>query len=363
MQVGIIGFAGAGRSTIFTALSGLEPSPGGAALSHRSVATVQIPDERLLWLKDLYRPKKYTPATMEFVDFAGIPRSAEKGKAELFGKIRDSEALLLVVSAFDGAADASELPGAPEVRIRALLDELLFADLEIVERRIERLAQNLQKGVLKTRDRDQRELELMQRCQQALEAGESLLDIARNKDDQELLQTYRFLQEKPRIAVINASEEMGEMGEKGAKDLVALEECSKELGLPVHALLGQVEAEIAVMPEEERALFLAEYGLEQPARDAIIQAASQATRSIPFFTVGEDEVRAWLIQEGDTALDAAGKVHSDIARGFIRAEVNSFEELTQAGSMKEVKARNQMRLEGKDYRVKNGEIVHFRFSV
>ena len=355
MQVGIIGFTGAGRSSLFTALSGLEPTaPSGAILSHRSVAMVQIPDERLVWLRELYKPKKYTPATVEFVDFAGIPRAAEKGKAELFGRIRDVDALLLVVSAFEGATDAIEVPGDPSVRAQALVDELLFADLEIVERRIERLQANLQKGVLKTRDRDQRELELMQRCQQVLEAGESLEGIARNRDDQELLATYCFLRQKPRIVVINAAE---------GQDLAALGQACAGLDCPVHVLLGQVEAEIASMPAEDRAGFLSEYGLTQPARDAIIQAASRATRSIPFFTVGEDEVRAWLIKDGDSALDAAGKVHSDIARGFIRAEVNSFEELQDAGSLKEVKARNQMRLEGKEYRVKNGEIVHFRFSV
>ena len=355
MQVGIIGFAGAGRSTLFTALSGLEPStPSGSILNHRSIATVQVPDERLVWLRELYQPKKYTPATIEFVDFAGIPKAAEKGKAELFGRVRDMDALLLVVSAFEGAADSTETPGGPEVRVRSLVDELLFADLEIVERRIERLQANIAKGVVKTRDRDQRELGLMERCQKALEAGESLEEIATNKDEEEMLATYCFLRRKPRIVVVNASED---------QDLASLAEACGDLGCPVNVLLGQVEAEIATMPAEDRAAFLSEYGLDKPACDEIIQAASEATRSIPFFTVGEDEVRAWFIEDGDTALVAAGKVHSDIARGFIRAEVNSFEELRAAGSLKEVKARNQMRLEGKEYRVKNGEIVHFRFSV
>jgi len=356
MQVGLVGFAGAGRSTLFTALSGLEPTPpSGNLLTHTSVGVVKVPDERLEWLRDLYSPKKYTPATVEFVDYAGIPRAAEKGKAELFAKIRECDALMLVVSAFDGAADEGEVGGTPAERLMALKEEFLFADLEIVERRIERIEENLKKGRTKTKERDLREIELMKRCREKLEAGASLEDAASNADDQELMSAYRFLRQKPLLGVLTAEE---------GKDLAALAAAANEgVDFPCFAVFGQVEAEIATMPEEDRAGFLEEYGLEEPAMRPLIRGAFAATNSMPFFTSGEDECRAWVISIGDTALTAAGKIHSDIERGFIRAEVTSFAELKEAGSEKEAKARNLMHLEGKEYVVQDGQIIHFRFSV
>lgn len=356
MQIGLVGFAGAGRSTLYTALSGLEPTPPhGNLLTHSSVAVVRVPDERLEWLRDLFQPKKYTPATVEFVDFAGIPRAAEKGKGELFAKVRECDALLGVVSEFDGAADEGEVGGSPGDRLRALQEEFLFADLEIVERRIERIEENLKKGKSKTRDRDERELELMKRCRDQLEEGGTLEGIAHNADEEALLTSYRFTQQKPLLGVVNVAEGRGLEEVRAAAAAV--------VDVPVFAVWGQVEAEIATMPEEERPAFLEEYGLAEPAVRPLIRGAFEATSSIPFFTVGEDEVRAWVIRRGESALIAAGKIHSDIARGFIRAEVTSFEDLKAAGSEKEAKAQNKMRLEGKEHVVEDGDIVHFRFSV
>lgn len=356
MRVGLIGFSGGGRTTLFTALSGLEPPPpAGNPLQHRPIAAVAVPDERLEWLRDLHQPKKFTPATVEFVDFAGIPRGEEKGKAELMAAIRDVDALLLVASAFDGAADAIEVEGPPLQRIRAIEEELLFADLEVVERRIERIEANLAKGLVKTKERDEKEIVIMRRCRELLEAGETLEAAARNRDEEELLSSYRFLRQKPRIAVINAADDAD----------VASIESELAAGFDGAGLVirGRLEAEIAQMPEGDRAEFMAEYGLDAPARDTLIASAFRATKSIVFFTVGEDECRAWVIREGDTALVAASKVHTDIARGFIRAEVTPYEDVRRHGSMKAAKAENCMRLEGKEYVVKDGEIVHFRFSV
>lgn len=356
MRIGLVGFAGAGRSTLFTALTGSEPSPpGGNPLAHFSVGVVQVPDERLEWLRDLYQPKKYTPATVEFVDFAGIPRATEKGKAELFARIRDMDVLVGVVSAFQGAGDAVEVEGTPAARIQALSEEFLFADLEIVERRIERIEDALKKGRAKEKEKDERELELMHRCREKLEAGGSLQSIPRSRDEESALETFRFLQQKPLVAVI--------MAEEGVSLKELEEQASAQVQAPLFAVYGQVEAEIATMPEDDRPAFLKEYGLARPAVLSLVQATFESTRSIPFFTVGEDEVRAWVIQEGDSALTAAGCVHSDIARGFIRGEVTPFEDLKEAGTLKEAKAENKMRLEGKEYVVQNGDIVHFRFSV
>lgn len=356
MQIGLCGFSGAGRSTLFSALSGLTPTPpSGNPLIHKSTGVVRVPDPRMEWLREHFQPKKYTPATVEFVDFAGIPKGDEKGKPELFARMRDMDTLCLVVSAFPGAADATERPGEPGARLAALEEEFLFADLEIVERRIERLQATLKKGVTKTKERDEREIDLMERCRKALEANESLEAIARGKEDSEFLSTYKFLRQKPHLAVVNASE---------GQDLAALAAAAgKSFAGPVFAVYGSIEAEIARMPEAERAAFLAEYGLERPVSESVIRAAFSSSRSIPFFTVGEDEVRAWVIREGEDALAAAGKIHSDIARGFIRGEVLAFEDLKRTGSMKAAKAENLLRLEGKEYVVKNGDIVHFRFSV
>ncbi len=356
MQIGLVGFAGGGRSTLFLAFSGQGASATtGAILAHSSTAVVRVPDARLEWLRDLYKPRKYTPAAVEFVDYAGIPRAAEKGKSELFARIRDCDALLAVVSSFDDAGDAVEVPGSPADRTNALKEEFVFADLEIVERRIEKIEANLQRGASKTKDRDEREIDLMRRCQTRLEAGASLDGVAANRDEETWLTTYRFLQQKPLIAVVNAAE---------GQDRAALgRSVTEAVGVEAFAVFGQVEAEIAGMDEADRATFLAEYGLERPAVDEVIAAAFRATRSIQFFTVGEDEVRAWMIRDGDTALVAAGRIHSDIARGFIRGEVTPFEDFRKAGSEREAKAQNLMRLEGKEYVVKDGDIVHFRFSV
>ncbi len=356
MQIGLVGFAGAGRSTLFTALSGLQPTPpSGNPLTHTSTGVVKVPDVRLEWLRDLFQPKKYTPATVEFVDFAGIPRTAEKGKAELFAKIRECDALIGVVSAFDGAADEGDVGGSPGARLKGLQEEFLFADLEIVERRIERIEENLKKGKTKTKDRDERELDLMKRCRDRLEEGATLEGIAKSADEEALLTSYRFAQQKPLLGVVNVGE---------GTDLEEVRAAAAgEVRIPVFAIWGQVEAEIATMPEEERGAFLEEYGLTEPAVRAVIRGAFEATRSIPFFTVGEDEVRAWVIRRGESALIAAGKIHSDIARGFIRGEVTAFEDLKAAGSEREAKAQNKMRLEGKEYVVQDGDIVHFRFSV
>lgn len=356
MQIGLVGFAGAGRSTLFTALSGLEPTPpSGNLLTHTSKGVVRVPDVRMEWLRGLFKPKKYTPATVEFVDFAGIPRTAEKGKAELFAKVRECDALIAVVSDFDGAADEGEVGGSPGERLKALQEEFLFADLEIVERRIEKIEENLKKGKTKTRERDERELDLMKRCRTLLEDGGALGTVAQNADEETLLTTYRFTQQKPLLGVLNAAE---------GNDLEAARAAAAAIvDVPVFAMWGQVEAEIATMPEEERGAFLEEYGLTEPAVQPVIRGAFEATKSIPFFTVGEDEVRAWVIRRGDSALVAAGKIHSDIARGFIRGEVTAYEDLKTAGSEREAKAQNKMRLEGKEYVVQDGDIVHFRFSV
>src|SRR5690606_12501653 len=248
MQIGLVGFAGAGRSTLFTALSGLQPTPpSGNPLTHTSTGVVKVPDARLEWLRGLFTPKKYTPATVEFVDFAGIPRTAEKGKAELFAKIRECDALIGVVSDFDGAADAEEVPGSPGARLKALQEEFLFADLEIVERRIERIEESLKKGKTKTRDRDERELELMKRCRARLEEGAGLEGVANNADEENLLTSYRFAQQKPLLGVVNA-EEGRPLEEVRAAAAAGVD-------VPVFAVWGQVEAEIATMPEEERGAF------------------------------------------------------------------------------------------------------------
>ncbi len=361
MQIGLVGFPGGGRSTLFKALTGLEPTPPtGLLLQHKSIGMVRVPDARLDWCREAFQPKKFTPAQVEFVDFAGIPRTAEKGKAELFAQIRGMDALILVVSAFDGGADASEVPGTPAARVKALHEEFLFADLEIIERRVEKLTQSLEKSATKTKDRDERELALMKRCRDAIENGKSLETIAQNREDEEFLTTYRFLTAKSELVVATVAE-----GQDRAAIAAQLAEGIKGPGaaIPSFAVLGKVEAEIAGMDPAERGAFLAEYGLDRPVVDAVIRAAFEATRRISFFTVGEDEVRAWEIRQGDSALVAAGRIHSDIARGFIRGEVIAFEDLKAAGSMKQAKADNKLRLEGKEYTVKDGDIVHFRFSV
>lgn len=320
------------------------------------LAVVKVPDDRLVWLADHYKPKKFTPAELEFLDLPGFDLHDEAGRKrakEHWAAMRQSDMLLFVVRSFENPS-----VGAYRDRIDAkadlqeLLAEMLFADLDQVTVRLEKLEAAVKKPTAK-RDEQMRELDLMKRLRDALENEKPISQAIQSDAEDKLLRSFAFLSQKPVLVVVNA----------GEADLAKLSEMTAFENRPAMGLSAKIEEEIAQLPAEDRAVFLADLGLKASARDRLIRACYEGAKLISFLTAGEDECRAWTIPAGTDAVTAAGEIHTDIARGFIRAETVSFEDLKAAGDMKGVKAAGKMRLEGKTYVVQDGDIINFRFAV
>lgn len=352
MRLGLVGLPGAGKTTLFRALGGQREKVPHAPQDERPVVSVEVPDPRLEWLRDLWQPRKYTPARVEFCDLPGIPERAVKGKAELLAAVRECDALALVLRAF--AADPYGAgPPDPARDLETLRTEFVLGDLAVVEGRIERLRAKLRKPG-RDKAEDEQELALLERILPLLESGEGLTGLELRPEEEKRIAGFQFLARKPLLVVRNAGEE--DLGSPPLETLLA--------GAPEIRLCATVEEDVADLEPEERAEFLTAYGVAEPARDALVRAAYAACRVHSFFTTGEDEVRAWTIPVGATAVEAAGKIHSDLARGFIRAEVVPWEELHAAGDLRRYKeARGALRLEGRDYVVQDGDILEIRFSV
>ena len=354
MKIALVGLPGSGKSQVFAALSGQAPDPG---LEYgKSVArVVEVHDTRLEHLQEIYQPKKFTPATIEVEDFPGIDSSQVKANAALFASLREADALCCVLRTFLDASYAHDPADAnPSRDWERLLGDLQIADLEMIEKRIERLEKQVLRPT-KTQKADQAELDLLQRCRDALEGGGRLSDVTLRAGEEDQLRSFRFLTQKPIMIILNlddeASDAAGQIASLGGR------------AESVVALRGRLEAEIAQLDPDEAAEFMQDFEIESPAARLLIQELFELLGLCAFLTAGEDEVRAWTIKRGDSAVTAAGKIHSDIARGFIRAEVVAFADLESAGSMREAKAANAVRLEGKEYPVMDGDIINFRFSV
>lgn len=339
MKAGIIGWPGSGRDAIFSALTGIERPPFGSADPRQGEAIV--PDARLDKLSALYQPKKHTPAKVDFFLPHPVGQAKDVLKASL-EKARETEVLLLVLRNFnqDGAPNPS-----PAKDIAELETELILSDYLVVEKRLERMADEVKRG----KKNDPEELELLNRAKIELEAGRPLrLDPVFAQSPK--LRGFAFLSAKPLLAVLNNSDD-----DDQAVDLNG--------PWPQVVVRGKLEEELAAMEAEEASEFLADYGLSEPAAARVIREVYSLMGLISFFTVGDDECRAWTIKKGETALEAAGAIHSDIQKGFIRAEVVAYDDLIQAGGMNEAKKKGAFRLEGKTYLVADGDTVHFRFNV
>ena len=357
MKIGLIGLPRSGKTSLFNLLTGSSAATsafaGGRAEMHAGIA--RVPDERVDRLSALFNPKKTTRATFEVVDLAGISKGDRQGlDAKEF---RSADALLHVVRAFpDAAGDAAN----PRSDIADLETELILADLEVVERRLERLEAQIKK---KRTEADLKEQAVLSAIKPSLEAETPIRAMALPEDEARILRGFTFLSQKPILHCLNLAE----------KDLDRTATLAPSFGLEdvggrPHTRLGWVsaviEAEVAQLAGPEQAAFLADLGLAEPAITRVLQDCYTLLGLLSFFTVGEDEVRAWSVPEGTRAQDAAGAIHSDIARGFIRAEVVGYDDLLAAeGSMAAVRERGRFRLEGKDYLVRDGEICHFRFNV
>jgi GTP-binding protein YchF len=357
MKIGLVGLPKGGKTTLFNLLTGASVATsrydGGRAELHTGIA--RVPDPRVDRLTALFKPKKTTYATFEVVDLAGIEKG-ERGGLEA-KEFRNADALLHVVRAF-----ADDARGAPDPR-RDILDlelELMLADLEVVDRRLERLEASLKK---QRKEAEVREHALLGRLKTTLEAETPLRAVDLTVEEGRLVRGFTFLSQKPILHLVNVEE--GAIADGGR---VAERYGLGEIAGRPHSRVGWVsaviEAEIARLEGAEQQAFLADLGLAEPAINRVLRECFGLLGLVSFFTVGEDEVRAWPIPAGTRAQDAAGAVHSDIARGYIRAEVNGYDELIAVdGSFADLRARGQLRLEGKDYVVLDGEICHFRFNV
>ena len=340
MKIGIIGLAGSGKATVFDALTG-ELSGPEHKMENR-VGTKQAPDPRVDVLSRMYNPKKTTYAQVEYF-LPGV--SGQKKDESAWAQVRNADALISVIRNF--SMYGLEAP-KPLEDFRALDQELIFSDMVVVEKRLERIEADRKRGKEINND----ELSLLNECKKALDS-ETPLRRFPELAQEPLLRGFAFLSGKPLLVLFNNDDEDDGLPDVG--ELASGEECQ--------IIRGKLERELGDMSPEEAAEFLAEFGITSSALDRVIKKSYEILGLISFFTVGEDEVKAWTIKRGTPALEAAGVIHSDIQKGFIRAEVVGYDDLMEAGSLNEAKKRGTLRLEGKTYEVKDGDVVHFRFNV
>ncbi len=345
MKVGLAGFPGAGKSTVFAALTGLRPDPSDR---RAQIGTIKVPDARVDFLAQVYSPKKVTLAEVSFIDFppARDPSKRAVLDAEAVAALRDADALVEVVRGFPDVAGAAARPAED---VEAFDAELVLADLGQVEKRAERCKK--EKG-------HERELALLTRLRDALENGRPLRTLELNAEERNELAGFAFLSLRPLLVVVNVPE--ADVATPLPADVAAK---ATAAGAQVLTLSAQVEGEVAELEPDDRAAFLADLGLTETARDRFIRASYALLDLISFLTAGEDECRAWPIRRGISARKAAGRIHSDIERGFIRAEVIAYDDFVRHRSEAKCREAGKLRLEGKDYVVQDGDIVHYRFAV
>ncbi len=358
MKIGILGAANVGKTTIFNALTGMDMPTTIYTTTEAEphIAVVKVPDKRLDRLSEIYNPRKTTHATVEYVDYLGITKGDLAQNRKVLDLIKDVDAIVHVIRGFQ---DESVLHPLGEVNplkdAETIGLELIFSDLELVDKRLERIAEAKKKG----RKTDPAEEEVLKKCKDALEQESPLRDVDFSDEELLSLRHLQFITIKPEVMVINLDE--SSLNTEEEKSL--LTEFSRRFKDPAIALSGKIEMEIAQLPPQEQEAFLDDLGIKEPAMNRLIRVCYEHLGLISFFTVGEDEVKAWTIKQGTQAQKAAGKIHSDIERGFIRAEVISYDDFIATGSMAEARQKGLLRLEGKTYEVQDGDIINFRFNV
>ena len=366
MKLGIVGLPNVGKGTLFNSLT-----KAGAASAHYpfctidpNIGVVAVPDERLQKLGEMYQSKKVTPAVIEFVDIAGLVKGASKGEGlgnQFLANIREVDAIVHVVRCFEDTNVVHVDGSVDPVRdIETINLELIFSDIEILDRRIAKTAKGarMDKTLAK-------ELALLEKIKAHLEEGNlaKTFELGEDEDEQKWFKEYNLLTAKPVIYAANVSED--DLADDGASNAYVqkVREHAKEEACEVFVICAQIEQEIAELDDEEKAMFLEELGLKESGLEKLIKASYSLLGLISYLTAGEDETRAWTIKIGTKAPQAAGKIHTDFERGFIRAEVVNYQDLLDCGSLSAAKEKGLVGLEGKEYVVKDGDVILFRFNV
>ncbi len=361
MKIAIIGLANSGKTTIFNALTGLnlETTIYPTVTAEPHLGVVKVPDMRLNKLTEIYNPKKTTNATVEYVDYIGLTKGDMVQNRKVFDLIKDADAIVHVVRAFEDESITHPMESVNPRRDAETVElEMIFGDLELVDKRLERMEQGLKRG----KKPDETEKKILIKCKEVLEKETALRDMDFSEEEQKTMRNLQFMSIKPELVVLNVGEQ-DLNSEKTKTATSGLQGFFKGRQVKVLSLCGKIEMEIAQLPPDEAKAFLDDLGIEEPALNKLIHVSYDLLGLISFLTVGEDEVRAWTIKKGLDAQKAAGKIHSDIERGFIRAEVVSYTDFIAHGNMAGAREKGLLRLEGKTYEVKDGDIINFRFNV
>jgi GTP-binding protein YchF len=366
MQIAIVGLAGSGKTTVFNTLTRGHAETGGFGGLELHVGAVKVPDERLERLAEIFKPKKVVQADVTYVDLPAPPASSEgrvgteELPAEHLARLRESDALLHVVRAFEDPAHPHPEGSVDPARDLERLDfEFVIADLALVDRRLERLKTSGRHGTPAEREANEREELVLIRLKDALEGGRPIRDVELEDHEEKAIRGFRFLTQKPVLVLLN----IGEGDLPKADELVAgLRARYEHRQTVVDSLSARIEMELGELEPDEAAVFMEELGIAESSLGRVIALSYRLLGLISFLTAGPDEVRAWPIRDGSTAVDAAAAIHTDLAKGFIRAETVAYEDLLALGSMAEARKAGRLRSEGKTYRVRDGDVLEVLFS-